>query len=160
MFGPFWGTLAIEAVKGLVVRPQTTQYMADLLGISVSDFLVLTQSQTLPYLVLNKNIEVIRRISQARGDKHNFSVCAESSNSVAILALLLQQNVPDMESFVMSLLRNVSDTFKSEDLTDRMRIEPSSTAFHLLVAAAEADESKKSRVNRRSPLAHSMLISI
>jgi serine/threonine-protein kinase ATR len=146
MFSAFWDAIAIEAVKDLVVRPQTTQYMADLLAISVSDFLVLTQSYSLPYLVLAKNIEVIRRISLARKDDHDFNACMEPTNLVHILALLLQQNVTDIEAFIMSLLKSVSPMFKELDLTDLMKIEPSYTAFHLLMAAGGADDTTKSRV--------------
>ncbi len=146
LFGAFWDTIAIEAVKDLLVKPQTTQLMADLLGISVSEFLVLTQSYTLPWLVLGKNTDVIKRISEARKDGNDWIACMEASNLVPILALLLQQNVPDMENFIMSLLKGVSQRFKQLDLTDLMRVEPSSQAFYLLKAAGEADDNKKPRV--------------
>lgn len=157
LFGAFWDTIAIEAVKDLLIRPQTTQLMADLLGISVSEFLVLTQSYTLPWLVLVKNTDVIKRISDARKDGNDWIACMEASNLVPILALLLQQNVSDMENFIMSLLKCVSQRFKQLDLTDLMRVEPSSQAFYLLKAAGEADDSKKSRVYFLSKLGLSFL---
>jgi len=134
------------AVKDLLVKPQTTQLMADLLGISVADFLVLTQSYTLPYLVLNGKVDVIKRISEARQDPDNWAICLDPSNLAPILALLLVQDVPNLDSFVMGLFRRVSSDFKDHELVDLLKIEPMYQALYLLKAAGEADESRKSRV--------------
>lgn len=147
MFSPFWDTVAIEAVKDLLHRPQTTQLMADLLGISVSEFLVLTQSFTLPWLVLHGKPDVIKRISEARKDKEIWSTLMETSNLVAIMPLLLIQNVQDTEIFVMALFKTISSKFKHLDFAELVRIEPAQQAFNLLKIAAEADDSKKSRVS-------------
>ena len=146
LFSPFWGNIANEAVKNLLVKPQTSQLMADLLGISVSGFLLLTQSYSLPWLVLAKKGDVIQRIAEARKDANDWAVIMAPSNMVPILALLLIQSVSDMEVFIMSLLRSISTKFKDKELEELIRIEPASQALHLLKAAGEADESKKSRV--------------
>lgn len=151
MFSPFWGTIAIEAVKDLLVRPQTTQLMADLLGISVSEFLVLTQSHTLPWLVLFGKPEVIKKIAEARKDEEVWLACMATSNLVAILPLLLIQNVPDTETFVMRLFKAVSPKFNEADFTELLRHEPASQAIHLLKLAGDADDSKKSRVCLKTP---------
>ncbi|OWP07483.1 protein kinase rad [Marssonina coronariae] len=147
LLGSFWSSIATAAVTELLIRPQITQLLADLLGISVAQFLVLTQSYTLPFLVLNGKVDVIKRISEARNDADNFSVCMDPSNLPPILALLLVQNVPDLDSFVMGLLRRVSnEEFKDLDLGSMTRIEPMHQALYLLKAAGQADESKKSRI--------------
>jgi serine/threonine-protein kinase ATR len=146
MFNPFWGNIAIEAVKDLIVKPQTTQVMADLLGISVSEFLILTQSFTLPWLVLGSKIDVIRRISEARKDSEQWMVCMAESNLIPILALLLVQDKADLEDFVMSRFRKVDPRFEELDLVELLRVEPSAEALLLLKAAGEADDGKKSRV--------------
>ena len=151
MFSAFWPSIAIEAVKNLLVRPQTTQLMADLLEITVSDFLILTQAYTLPWLVLAKKTDVIQKIQQAREDPEEWMTITEASNLNPILALLLVQNVPDMEAFIMSLLKSAHPRFKEIDLGDLIRVEPASTALQLLKAAGEADESKKSRVRLSLP---------
>ncbi|TVY28597.1 Protein kinase [Lachnellula hyalina] len=145
MFSPFWGTVAIEAVKDLLIRPQTTQLMADLLGISVSEFLVLTQSHTLPWLVLFGKPEVIKKIAEARKDGEVWLACM--ANLVAILPLLLIQNVPDTETFVMRLFKAISPKFNEADFTELLRHEPASQAIHLLKLAGDADDSKKSRIH-------------
>ncbi len=121
--------------------------MADLLGMSVSEFLVLTQSHTVPWLVLNRQVVVIKRIAEARREAEEWKICTDPMNWCPILALLLVQNVPDLESFVMGQLKEVSSRFKEFDLADLIRIEPASTALCLLKAAGEADDGKKSRVS-------------
>ena len=147
LFNPFWDDVAIAAVKGLLVRPQTTQLMADLLGTSVTEFLLLTQSSTLPHLVLSGQIDVIARISQARGDDEAFRTCMEPTNFASILALLIVQTIPDTEALTTSLLRAVSPPFKEMDFTDWMRTEPAVLGLRLLKLAGQAPDHRKSRVS-------------
>lgn len=146
MFSAFWTSIAIIAVKDLLVRPQTSQLMAELLEITVPEFLKLTQAYTLPWLVLTSKTEIIKKIAQARKDHDPCLTCMEPTNLVRILALLLVQDVPDTEDFIMSLLKSVSRRFIDFNLTDLLRTEPATTALQLLKAAGEADESKKSRI--------------
>lgn len=147
MFNPFWDTIAVNVVKDLLVRPQTSQLMSDLLEMSVPEFLVLTQAHTLPWLVMHKKTDVIKRISQARRDDDGLKVCMEMSNLVPILAKLLQQKVPDQGVYIMQLLIAASPGFKEFEVTDLMRTEPASIALHLLKAAGEADDEQKPKVS-------------
>ncbi|CAG8977250.1 hypothetical protein HYALB_00009347 [Hymenoscyphus albidus] len=146
MFSPCWGTIAIEVIKDLLVRPQTTQLMADLLAISVSEFLILTQTHTLPWLVLLGKTDVIKKIADARGEKDAELACMETSNMVAILPLLLTQT-GDIENVAMARLKAVSPKFQDVDFAKLMKVAPGSQAFYLLKAAGEADLSKKSRIH-------------
>lgn len=153
LFNPFWDTIAVNTVKDLLVRPQTSQLMSDLLEISVPEFLVLTQSYTLPWLVMHRKIDVIKRISLARKDDDDLKVCMKVTNLVPILATLLQQNVPDTGPYIMKLLLSTSPGFKDFELTDLLRMEPASIALHLLKAAGEADDEQKPRVRGKlSPI--------
>jgi serine/threonine-protein kinase ATR len=149
LFNPFWDDVAIAAVKDLLVRPQTTQLMADILGISVTEFLLLTQSSTLPHLVLSGQIDVIWRITQARGDDENLRTCMEPSNFSPILALLISQNIPDIEALTTSVLRAVSPLFKEQDMdfTDWMRTDAAGLGLRLLKVAGQVPENMKSRVS-------------
>ncbi|RKF63720.1 Protein kinase rad3 [Erysiphe neolycopersici] len=146
LFSPFWGTVANEAVKNLVVKPTTTQMMADLLQMTVTEFLLLTQSYTIPWLVMGKKIDVIRRISEARKDSDIGLACAESSNLVPTLTLLMIQGIPDTENYIMSHLRYASPRFKDTDLDELMRVEPASQALYLLKAAGEAHDDEKKKI--------------
>jgi serine/threonine-protein kinase ATR len=121
--------------------------MADLLGMSVSEFLVLTQSHTLPWLVLNKQAEVIKRIAEARRAPEPSVMCMDPLNWCSILALLLIQSVHDTELYVLNTLKGAATGFKGFDLADLIRIDPASTALCLLKIAGEADDGKKSRVS-------------
>ena len=146
LFNPFWDDVAIAAVKGLLVRPQTTQFMADILGTSVTEFLLLTQSSTLPHLVLSGQVDIIARITQARGETEAFMTCMEPSSFASILAFLIIQNIPDVEALTTSVLRAVSPQFKEMDFTDWMRTEPAVLGFRLLKIAGQAPDNMKSRV--------------
>lgn len=121
--------------------------VAELLQITVTEFLLLTQSHTIPWLVMGKRIDVIRKISEARKDAEIGMACAESSNLVPTLALLMTQKIPDIENYIMSHLRYASPRFKDTDLGELMRVEPASQALHLLKAAGEAYGEKKERVS-------------
>ena len=158
LFNPFWDDVAIAAVKGLLVRPQTTQLMADILGISVPNFLLQTQSSTLPHLVLSGQIDVITKIAQARGESEVFITCMEPSNFASILALLIVQNIPDIEALTTSLLRAVSPRFKDMDFTDWMRTEPAVLGLRLLKIAGQAHDSMKSRVSITTKLQITIII--
>ncbi|KFY23332.1 hypothetical protein V493_05913 [Pseudogymnoascus sp. VKM F-4281 (FW-2241)] len=144
MFSPFWRTIAHTAVSDLQNRPQTVQLMAELLSISVPEFLVETQTFTLPWLVLAKNTDIITKISQARDDDDPSK--AIISNMVAIMPLLLVQAVPDIEKFIMGLLRGVSAAFDKIDLVQCLGIGAIEIAVELLKNAGDEDDSKKSRV--------------
>lgn len=144
MFSPFWRTIAHTAVSDLQNRPQTVQLMAELLSISVPEFLVETQAYTLPWLVLAKKTDIITKISQAREDDDPSK--AIISNMVAIMPLLLVQAVPDIETFIMGLLRGVSPAFDKIDLVQCLGIGAIEVAVELLKNAGDEDDSKKSRV--------------
>lgn len=145
MFAPYWRNIAPTAIKDLQNRPQTTQLMADLLSMSVAQLLIKSQSYTVPWLILTKKHDVILRISQARQDEAPWMTCMD--NLAPTLALLLIQNVPDIESLVMDLMRLASSYFNNLHLTDLLKIGPIDTALELLKNAGEEDVSKRPRVS-------------
>ncbi|KAH8816823.1 protein kinase-like protein rad3 [Xylogone sp. PMI_703] len=146
LFSPYWASIAIVAVRELHTRPQISQMVADLLEITVPEFLILTQSYTLPWLVLAKKIDVINSICKAQQQNDPWDVCSEPSNLVPILSLLLVQNVQDIGRFASQQLQGVSSRFSELDFTELLRFERLPLGLHLLKAAADADDSKKSRV--------------
>ena len=147
LFRPFWRSIAITVVKELPNRPQLAQQLSDLLGITVSEFLVWTQTNTLPYLILMRKHDVLRRIAQAHGnDASVWSICVEPVNMAAILAFLLVQPSIDPERTITTLLEEASADFKERDLADLVRMEPILTAFELLKAAGEDDEARRPKV--------------
>jgi serine/threonine-protein kinase ATR len=144
MFTPFWRHIAHPAVKDLHNKPQTAQAMADLLGINLNVFLVKTQAHTLPWLVLSQDHIIITRISQARGDETVVKAILE--NVAPIMAVLLRQQVPDHEKYIMDLLGKISPKFHGHDLVDVLKMDAIGIALELLRAAGEADDSQRSQV--------------
>ncbi|TGO14465.1 hypothetical protein BTUL_0052g00020 [Botrytis tulipae] len=147
LFSPFWDSIAIAAVKELLSRPQTSQLMADLLEITVSEFLILTQAYTLPWLVLWRDGKTIKKIASARNEE-SWRVCTDTANIVHIMALLLVQDVQNIESHTMSVLKFVSSDFEKRglDFAFLLKMDPSSTFLHLLKVAGYADNSRKTRI--------------
>ena len=111
MFRPFWRSIGPTVVKDLQNRPQTAQLISDLLRISVPELLISIQSDVLPWLVLTKRQDVIVRIAQARGETDPGNSCLVGPNRGPIMAMLLVQNVPDLENFVTTLYRHISPLF-------------------------------------------------
>ncbi|KAK1971971.1 phosphatidylinositol 3 [Colletotrichum sublineola] len=146
LFEPFWRNLAYFAVKDMISRPQMTRAIADLLQISVTDFLLLVQTHAMPWLVLMKKKDVIQKIAEARGEKDIWVPILDTANAGPILALLLVQDVRNIEQFVMSRLIEVASHLESFSLVELMQAEVVSIVLELLKAAGEADEARKPRV--------------
>ncbi|GKT69679.1 protein kinase Rad3 [Colletotrichum tofieldiae] len=146
LFEPFWRNLAYFAVKDMVSRPQMTRAIADLLQISVTDFLLLVQTHAMPWLVLMKKKDVIQKIAEARGEKDIWVPILDTANAGPILALLLVQDVRNIEQFVMSRLIEVASHLESFSLVELMQLEVVTIVLELLKAAGEADEARKPRI--------------
>lgn len=144
---PFWDDIAIEAVKDMKTKPQTVQYMADLLKISVTEFLVQYQKFTLPWLVLWQRKDVIDRIAKAY-NKESWRMCMEPSNVVPILARLLIQEVPDLDTYTASMMRKAAppNIDYKLDAAFFFRIDASELFLHLLRLDVGADVSMVMRV--------------
>jgi serine/threonine-protein kinase ATR len=149
LFEPFWKNLAFLVVKDMVSRPQTTRMVAELFQIRVTDLLCRLQVHALPWLVLTKKKEVIQRITEARGEAEIWRPCLETANLAHILSLLLVQEVPDVETYVMALFKHVSPHFETFSLVDLLKVDPLPTALELLKLSGSGDEVRRSRVRFR-----------
>ncbi|KAK0671217.1 hypothetical protein QBC41DRAFT_344886 [Cercophora samala] len=146
LFRPFWPSLAFSVVKDLVSRPQTTQLVAELLQISVHNLLKMLQKHALPWLVLGKKREVIQKIAEARGEKDCWQPCVDAENLPSILALLLVQDAPDVESHAMTLLQHTSAHLNKSPLVDLLRTGPMMIALELFKYAASTNDDRKPQV--------------
>lgn len=147
LFAPYWRTIAVTVVQDIHRRPQIAQQISDLLAMSVSDFLSMTQVHTVPFFVLTKKQDVLQRIADACGQSI-MVLCREHNNLAAILSCVLLRTSSDVESLVMALLNAVSPEFGNVDCADLLKSEPQSTASELLRAAGENDEIKRPKVSR------------
>ncbi|KAF2761422.1 hypothetical protein EJ05DRAFT_449694 [Pseudovirgaria hyperparasitica] len=145
---PFWSSLAITVVQNLHTRPQKAQLLADWLSMSVNQLLILTQTDTVPYLVLTKKVDTLRRIATARGASATVrDVCTQPSrNLAAILALLLCQPSDSVEKASLELLVTAAPEFQETSLQGLICAEPILVAFEMLKRAADIEQSKKNQV--------------
>ena len=142
LFAPYWRTIAATVVQDIQRRPQLVQKLSDLLAMSVSDFLVLTQTHTVPHFVLRKKRGILQRIADASGQSV-MTLCREHSNLAAILSNILLQPSSDVESLVINLLNSVSPEFNNVDSAELMKSEPQATAAELLKYAGDDEETKR-----------------
>ena len=147
LFAPYWRTIAVTVVQDIHCRPQVAQQISDLLAMSVSEFLSMTQIHTVPFFVLTKKQDILQRIADACGQSI-MVLCREHNNLAAILSCVLLRTSSDVESLVMALLNAVSPEFGNVDFPDLLKSEPQSTASELLKAAGENDEVVRAKVSR------------
>lgn len=146
LFEPFWRSLAYLATKDMIHRPQRSRAIAELLQISVSDLLLLIQTHALPWLVLDKRVDVIRKFSEARQENDIWRPLMDSSNFAAIVSLLLLQETEDPEEFTKARLDNISPHFHNLSLSYLLQSEPVLIAMELLKAAADGGEERQALV--------------
>ena len=147
---PYWRTIAPHVVKDILRRPQVAQHLSDLLAMSVSEFLCLTQVYTVPFLVLTKRRDILQKIADACGYTI-MQLCMDHNNMAAILSCILLQPFEDMENVIEALFNAASPDFSQLDHIDIIRAEPILTASELLKAASEDNPSLKSRVSTSLP---------
>lgn len=150
LFEPFWPNLAYMTTKDMVQRPQMSRTIAELLQVSVNELLLLIQTHALPWLVLDKQKDVIQKIAEARQESEVWLPLIDPANLAATLALLLVQDTDDIASFAKSRLEELSTHFQSEPLVNLLQVEPVLTVIELLKAAGDADETKKAPVSQSS----------
>ncbi|RGP60551.1 putative uvsb pi-3 kinase [Fusarium longipes] len=148
LFEPFWPNLAYMATKDMVQRPQMSRTIAELLQVSVNELLLLIQTHALPWLVLDKQKDVIQKIAEARQESEIWLPLIDPANLAATLALLLIQDTEDIAAFAKSRLDELSAHFETESLADLLQVEPVLTVMELLKAAGDSDESRKAPIRK------------
>ena len=143
MMTPYWRLIAIAVVKDLHVRPQTVQLLSEMLGMSVDEFLVLTQAFTISYLALDKKHDILKRIALARGDGNKLWYDKENISST--VAFLFLQESLDIQA-ILDVLRQASDRFEHVTPTDLVEIELISTSCELLKTAGDLNDNNRSKV--------------
>ena len=145
---PFWRSIAVAAVQDLHTKPQRCQQLADFLGIGVNQFLINTQAETLPSLILTKKKETLQRIAAARGPNVKLQdLCTQPrTNLAAILALLLSQASNDIETTAMGILAECVPSLRDQELANLIRIDPVLIVIEMLKAAGDEDVSRKGRI--------------
>ncbi|KAL8699738.1 MAG: hypothetical protein Q9224_001285 [Gallowayella concinna] len=139
---PCWRTLAPTIVQDLQRRPQIAQHVSDLLSVTVSELLHMTQTYTLPYFVLTKQQEILQRIANACNSSIK-ELCLEPVNMSAILAYMLLRSPSEAEVSIMTALQIVSSEFNNVVCAELVKAEPVLIALELLKAAGDSDDVTK-----------------
>jgi serine/threonine-protein kinase ATR len=150
LFKPFWSSVAMNVVKDLIKCPQKAQQLSELLGISVSELLILTQTDTVPYLILARRNDVLQRVAQARGIATAIQDVwlQPSKNLAAVMSLLLVQEAPDVEKAALALLQDAAPGFVETDLSAMVKVDPILIACEILKYAGDCQPAKKPQVSR------------
>lgn len=149
MFRPYWRILGFSVIKDIINKPQKAQQLADLTEQTVRQLLVLTQPYTLPHLVLTKRRDIIEKIAQARKVSVAEVLTQPRNNLAKILALLLSQSVPDVESHAMETLAAIEPAVRegsNNKLEALVALDITGVAIEILMLSAEREQTKKAPV--------------
>lgn len=153
---PFWRNLAYSTVKDMFTRPQTTQMVADLLKTNITELLLLIQAHALPWLVLHRKKNIIQKFLEARREalpagareKEGLGpmLFLDDANLCTILSRLLVQDVPDIQTYVRSVLVDVSedDTVNLKELLSSSAVP---TTMELLKLSGEGGDAARDSVS-------------
>ncbi|RYP19412.1 hypothetical protein DL765_003385 [Monosporascus sp. GIB2] len=143
---PFWRSLAFSAVKDCVTQPKLIRILAELMLMNIQDLILYIHGHAMPWLVLTKKRDIIQKIAEVRGEEEPWQPCLDNANLGPILALLLVQEVSDVQEYSMTLLRQISSHFDGLSLVELLQMEPLITTLELLKAAGDADETHKPHI--------------
>jgi serine/threonine-protein kinase ATR len=147
LFRPFWRSVAPDVVKDLISCPQKAQQLSEFVGLTggVDELLVLTQAETVPFLVLTKNHAILKRIMLARKSKQLQELIMEPPRNLAgVLSRLLVES-GDTEHAAAALLQDAAPNLRNK-FVEVVKIDPILTACEILKAAGESDEKNRSKV--------------
>ncbi|KAL8694218.1 MAG: hypothetical protein Q9218_001105 [Villophora microphyllina] len=125
-------------------RPQIAQYLSDLLSMTVSELLRMTQIYTLPYFVLTKQRDVLQRIADACSCSIK-DICIDHANMSSILAYIILRTTSEAEVAIMTAFEVISFEFANVNCSELVKTEPVLIASELLKAAGDADDATKSQ---------------
>jgi len=155
---PFWRTLGVAVAKNLSSRPIVAHQLCELLGMQIDGLMLMIEEHALPFLVLQKDAETIRRFAAAHGPSTTvFDMCTQRKNLIAILSYLLVQQVADPEYSIIALLSDLSKDFETTDLASWVGQEPIQITCELLKAIGDAGQGKSARIYQALQLVANLL---
>lgn len=149
---PYWRTIGFSIVNDLNTNPQKAKFVVELIGeISyVSQLLILIHEDVLPVLVLNKRIDILQRIANAKKTTIE-GICLQPRAHLArIIALLLSQPGPDVERRALDTLVAVAPGLRQtgQKLHDLVQLDAAAMASEVFKLAADRDANEKELVSK------------
>ncbi|KAA8902478.1 hypothetical protein FN846DRAFT_780587 [Sphaerosporella brunnea] len=140
LFAPFWRTISTTVVKQMQSKPQILQTLLQFISMKLPEFLKMTQSFTLPYLVVSGQTELIQHIAHAsRGPECSVQlICYD--NIASILPVLLTQDQHNAEKYAMRRLESISSEFSASSLSELVRPDSLMIAAELLKMVGDTEE--------------------
>ncbi|KAK8074965.1 Protein kinase rad3 [Apiospora hydei] len=157
LFEPYWKSLAYSALKELISQPKTACLLADMLEMTLPQFVMVTQRYALPYLVSAGKRDIIQKIAVLRKESEPWQPCLDADNVGPILAFLLVRDAQNIPENSMNSLREISSHFDELAFADLLKIEPVMTSLELLKAAGDADEPRKLHIRSAFSLMASLI---
>jgi serine/threonine-protein kinase ATR len=149
LFLPFWRSIGPDVVKDTFTCPQKIQHLADVLRLKggVDELLVLTQTDTIPFLVITKRHDVLDRIRRARPgtDSIETLILEPRRNLACVLSRLLLES-RGSEAAAASLLQEAAPNTRGK-LRELVNIESVLTACEILKVAGDSGQSKPQKVS-------------
>ncbi|KAI4730691.1 hypothetical protein E4T49_01590 [Aureobasidium sp. EXF-10728] len=157
---PFYRSIAVAVIQDLTTKPQKAQQLSEFLGMSVSHFLLLTQRDTVPFLVLTKKKDILRRIASARSAETSIQdICLQPpANLAAVISTLLYQPSSDVEGNATRCLAEIAPGFQNSDLGSLIRSDPVLIACEMLKTAGDEDDSNASKQAQQAIQIFTMLV--
>lgn len=143
LLGRYYHSIAVSVVQDLHTKPQKIQQLVELLEMNINTFLLLTQLETIPFLVLTHKKDVLQRIASARHPKTSIEdlILSPPKNLAAVISFLLAQPSSDVEQSAWSHLTEVAPGLqKSTELANLIKLDPVLIACEMLKAAGDQDE--------------------
>ncbi|KAK9456764.1 hypothetical protein V1511DRAFT_456314 [Dipodascopsis uninucleata] len=138
LIAQFWSVISVFVFKEYGLNSRMVGTVANLLEVPVDNILLRTQEFTLPYLILAKKTDVLKRLADAQS-KSLSQVCKENMSS--ILAVLLTQDLDNPVRNCVELLAEVTDDTNALTSIDLFSFELS-VAVEILKMYNEDDELK------------------
>ncbi|KAF2147721.1 hypothetical protein K461DRAFT_248608 [Myriangium duriaei CBS 260.36] len=148
---PFLGSLAVSVVKDVVTNPNKLTMFSDFMRTaSRNHFLIFTQKETVPFLVLTKRKECLQRVAAARGQGTTVSdiIVKSGANCAAVLALLLSQPTEDPAGFATAILVDVLPEMNEDDCFNLIHVETVSAVVQMLKYAGEEDSDRRVAIHK------------
>ncbi|KAF2673965.1 hypothetical protein BT63DRAFT_422071 [Microthyrium microscopicum] len=139
LFAPFWRNIAPSVVRDVLSCPQKAQQLSELLQLKggVDELLVLTQTETVPYMILTKRHDILARIVDARPDISSIeALIMEPKRNLACVLSKLLLEVDGSEPKAASLLQEAAPHLKGK-FTELVQLEPNNTACEILKTAPD-----------------------
>ena len=132
----------------MATKPRKVELVAKMLHMSINEFMLYTQKHSLPWLFLSERVDVISKITAARGEENVSETFMDVQNYSPIMAMLLMQDAPDIERHVMRILCNTSANFASSDLGQLLTMDQANLTLELFLAVIDGDEHTKRQVGK------------